>query len=70
MSDVSGYVMVSAKALCCNIMCESIPGSPPPLLSFVGARGEPGTEARCYSTCQASVYGTGVSLLTVNATTV
>ena len=33
--------MVSTKLLCCNITCESIPGSPPPFLFFVGVRGEP-----------------------------
>ena len=27
-------------------MCESIPGSPPPFLFFVGAREEPGNEAK------------------------
>ena len=26
-------------------MCESMPGTPPPFLFFVGARGEPGNEA-------------------------
>ena len=36
--------MVSAKLLCCNITCESIPGSSPPFLFFVGARGEPRNE--------------------------
>ena len=38
--------MVSAKAACRDITCESIPGSPPPFLFFVEARGEPGNEAR------------------------
>jgi len=28
-------------------MCKSIPGSSPPFLFFVGARGEPGNEANC-----------------------
>ena len=37
--DVSSYLMVSAKALCRNITCKSIPGSPPPFLFFIGARG-------------------------------
>ena len=37
--------MVSAKSLCRDITCESVPGSPPPFLFFVGARGEPGNEA-------------------------
>ena len=31
--------------LCRDIKCESIPGSPPPFLFFVGARGEPRNEA-------------------------
>ena len=34
--------MVSAKSLCRDITCESVPGSPPPFLFFVGVRGEPG----------------------------
>ena len=29
-----------------DITCELIPGSPPPFLFFVGARGEPGNEAK------------------------
>ena len=37
--------MVSSKASCHDITCESIPGSPLPFLFFVGARGEPGNEA-------------------------
>ena len=37
--------MVSAKSSCRDIMCESVPGSPPPFLFSVGARGEPGNEA-------------------------
>ena len=37
--------MVSAKSSCRDITCESVPGSPPPFLFFVGARGEPGNEA-------------------------
>ena len=45
MSDVSGYLMVSAKSSCRDITCESVPGSLPPFLFFVGARGEPGNEA-------------------------
>ena len=45
MSDVSGYLMVSAKVLCRDIMCESVPGSPLPFLFFVEVRGEPGKEA-------------------------
>ena len=44
-SDVSGYLMVSAKASCHDITCESIPGSPPPFLFCAGAREEPGNEA-------------------------
>ena len=46
MSDVSGYLMVSAKSSCRDITCESVPGSPPPFLFFVQARGEPGNEAK------------------------
>ena len=46
MSDVSGYLIVSAKSSCCDITCKSVPGSPPPFLFFVGARGEPGNEAK------------------------
>ena len=46
MSDISGYLMVSAKTSCCDITCESIPGSPPPFLFFVVARGEPGNKAK------------------------
>ena len=45
MSDVSGYLMVSAKSLCRDITCELVPGSPPPFLFFIGGRGEPGNEA-------------------------
>ena len=45
MSDVSGYLVVSAKLSCCDIMCKSIPGSPPPILFVVWVRGEPGNEA-------------------------
>ena len=45
MSDVSGYLIVSAKSSCRNITCESVPGSPPLFFFFVGARGEPGNEA-------------------------
>ena len=45
MSDVSGYLIVSAKS-CHDIMCESVPGSPL-RFNFVGARGEPGNEAIC-----------------------
>ena len=40
--------MVSAKSSCRDITCESVPGSPPPFLFFVGARGEPGNEAIWY----------------------
>ena len=36
--------MVSAKFLCCDITCKSIPGSPPLFLFFVGVRGEPRNE--------------------------
>ena len=39
MSDVSGYLIVSAKSSCCDITCESVPGSPPPFLFLLG-RGE------------------------------
>ena len=46
MSDVSGYLMVSAKSSCRDITCESVPGSLPPFIFFVGARGEPGNEAK------------------------
>ena len=42
--------MVSAKASCCDITCESIPDSPPPFLFhvyFSSGRGESlGTEAK------------------------
>ena len=38
--------MVSAKSSCRDITCESVPGSLPPFIFFVGARGEPGNEAR------------------------
>ena len=31
---------------CCNITCELVPGSPPPFLFIVRARGEPGNEAK------------------------
>ena len=37
--------MVSAKSSCRDITCESVPGSPPQFLFFVGARGDPGNEA-------------------------
>ena len=37
--------MVSAKLSCHDIMCKSVPGSPPPFQFFSGARGEPGNEA-------------------------
>ena len=40
------YLIVGAKVLCCDITYESIPGSPPPFLFFVGARGEPENEAK------------------------
>ena len=39
MSDVSGYLMVSAKASCHDITCESVPGSPPPFLFFCQDKG-------------------------------
>ena len=55
MSDVSDYLMVSAKSLCCDIMRKSVPGSPHPFLFFGGVRGEPGNEARptpLYVKCQ------------------
>ena len=45
MSDSLGYLMVSAKVSCRDIMCKPMPGSPPPFLFFVGARGEPGNES-------------------------
>ena len=45
MSDVSGYLIVSAKASHCDFTCKSIPGFPPPFLFYVGARGEPGHKA-------------------------
>ena len=45
MSDVSSYLMVSVKSSCRDIMCESVPGSPPPFLLFVKAMGEPWNEA-------------------------
>ena len=44
-SDVSGYLMISAKSSCHTITCESIPGSPPPFLFFSGVRGGSGNEA-------------------------
>ena len=37
--------MVSAKSSCRDITCESVPGSLPLFIFFVGARGEPGNEA-------------------------
>ena len=45
MSDVSGYLILSAKSSYRNIMCELVPGSPPQFLFFVRARGEPGNKA-------------------------
>ena len=45
MSDVSGYLMVSAKASYRDVTCEPIPGSPPLFILFVGVRGKPGNEA-------------------------
>ena len=44
-SDVSGYLIVSAKSSCHDIMCESIPGSPHLFLFFRRAMGEPDNEA-------------------------
>ena len=45
-SDVSGYLMVSVKSSCRDIVCEPVPGSPPPFLfNFCWAKGEPGNEA-------------------------
>ena len=38
-------LVVSTKALCHDITCELILGSPPPFSFFVGAREEPGNEA-------------------------
>ena len=49
MSDVSGYLVVSAKALCHNITCELIQGSPPPFYFFIWARGEPEDEATLFT---------------------
>ena len=43
-----GYINASRPAvmsLCHDITCELVPGSPPPFLFFVGAKGEPGNEA-------------------------
>ena len=56
MSNVSVYLMVSAKSLCRNIMCESVPGSPPLFIFVVGARGEPGNEATWLLAFQGSLY--------------
>ena len=51
MSDVSGYLLGSAKAPCHDITCDSVPGSPLPFLFFDGVRGEPGNEPSnlCYA---------------------
>ena len=60
LSDISGYLMVSAKVSCRGIMCESIPGSPPPFLLSIGVRGEPGNKAtpsRCHGEFDLPVSG-------------
>ena len=41
---VTTFAIIAVTSSCRDIMCESIPGSPPPFLFFVGARGEPGNE--------------------------
>ena len=46
MSDISGYLMVSAKLSRRNITCKLVPGSPHLFFFFVGARGEPGNEGK------------------------
>ena len=40
------FVIIAVTSMCRDITCESVPGSPLPFLFFVGARGEPGNEAR------------------------
>ena len=42
---VTTFAIIAVMSSCRDIMCESIPGSLPPFLFFVGARGEPGNEA-------------------------
>ena len=49
-------LVVSAKALCRNITCELILGSPPPFSFFVGAREEPENEASHASPFTNTVY--------------
>ena len=56
-SDVSGYLMVSTKASCHDITCESVPGSPPLFLLFCQDMEEPGNKTQgfmleCISTPQ------------------
>ena len=45
MSVVLGYLIVSAKTSCRDIMYKLKPGSPPLFLFFTGMRGERGNEA-------------------------
>ena len=42
---VTTTAIIAVTSSCRDITCESIPGSPPPFLFLVGARGEPGNEA-------------------------
>ena len=55
---VMTFVIIAVMSSCRNIMCKSVPGSPPPFPFFFEARGEPGNKA--------SVVVFANSLVTVN----
>ena len=42
---VTTFVIIAMTSTCRGITCESVPGSLPPFIFFVGARGEPGNKA-------------------------
>ena len=46
---VTTFLIIAVMLSCCDITCKLVPGSIPPVLFFIGARGEPGNEARSES---------------------
>ena len=46
---VTTFVTIAVTLSCCDIMCKSVPGSPPSFLFFSEVRGELGNEAMEWS---------------------
>ena len=61
---VTTFAIIAVMSSCRDITCESIPGSPPPFLFFVGVRGEPGTRlCHCYELVESENFSVAVVMI-------